>query len=126
MGAGLTVQLNGQSRSFAELKPGDGLAAVVEALGLKADRIAVELNGEIAPRSTWTERTVNEGDRLEIVHFVGGGAEVAQRARKETRTSEARLLAREGVEQGLPAVAVVGPAAERADAGQRGGAHLPL
>jgi sulfur carrier protein len=33
----------------------------------------VELNGEIAPRTTWTARTVSEGDRLEIVHFVGGG-----------------------------------------------------
>lgn len=73
MGAGLTVQVNGQPRSFAELSPGAVLAAVVEALGLKADRIAVELNGEIAPRTTWTARTVSEGDRLEIVHFVGGG-----------------------------------------------------
>jgi sulfur carrier protein len=73
MGAGLTVQVNGQPRSFAELSPGAVLAAVVEALGLKADRIAVELNGEIAPRTSWAGRTVSEGDRLEIVHFVGGG-----------------------------------------------------
>jgi sulfur carrier protein len=73
MSAGLTVQLNGQKRSFAELRTGTPLSAVVEALELKADRIAVELNGEIAPRTTWTARTVSEGDRLEIVHFVGGG-----------------------------------------------------
>jgi thiamine biosynthesis protein ThiS len=43
-------------------------------LGLKSDRIAVELNGEIVPRSTWNETGISTGDRLEIVHFVGGGA----------------------------------------------------
>jgi thiamine biosynthesis protein ThiS len=35
--------------------------------------VAVELNREIAPRSTWAETKLNDGDRLEIVHFVGGG-----------------------------------------------------
>ncbi len=74
MGEGLTVQVNGQPRSFAELEAGAALGAVVEALGLKVDRIAVELNGEIAPRMSWAQRMVSEGDRLEIVHFVGGGA----------------------------------------------------
>jgi sulfur carrier protein len=73
MGAGLTLHLNGQTRSFADLQPGVVLAEVVAALGLKADRIAVELNGEIAPRTSWAERLVREGDRLEVVHFVGGG-----------------------------------------------------
>ena len=43
-------------------------------LGLKSDRIAVELNGEIVPRSTWNETGISTGDRIEIVHFVGGGA----------------------------------------------------
>ena len=55
------------------MQPGVVLAEVVAALGLKADRIAVELNGEIAPRTSWAERLVREGDRLEVVHFVGGG-----------------------------------------------------
>jgi sulfur carrier protein len=73
MDAGLTVQLNGQSRSLEGLLPGVALVEVLEALGLKADRIAVELNGEITPRTAWRERPVSEGDRLEIVHFVGGG-----------------------------------------------------
>ena len=73
MGAGLAVVINGQTRSFAELRPGVVLAEVVAALGLKADRIAVELNGEIAPRTSWAEQLVREGDRLEVVHFVGGG-----------------------------------------------------
>jgi sulfur carrier protein len=68
--------INGQPRSFAELQPGVALAEVVAALGLKADRIAVELNGEIAPRMSWAERVVREGDRLEVVHFVGGGVAI--------------------------------------------------
>lgn len=40
---------------------------------LKADRVAVEHNGVIAPRTTWAQVQVDAGDRLEIVHFVGGG-----------------------------------------------------
>jgi sulfur carrier protein len=49
------------------------LASMVEFLGLKADRLAVELNLDIVPRSQWTTTTLHESDRLEIVHFVGGG-----------------------------------------------------
>jgi len=41
---------------------------------MKADRVAVELNLDIAPRDRWRETTLKEGDRLEIVHFVGGGS----------------------------------------------------
>ena len=70
----LTITLNGQSRTLQELATGATLQAVVQALGLKADRVAVELNGEIRPRTTWAGCVVNEGARLEIVHFVGGGA----------------------------------------------------
>ena len=49
------------------------LKALIESLGMKADRVAVELNRDIAPRDRWSEIQLNEGDRLEIVHFVGGG-----------------------------------------------------
>ncbi len=49
------------------------LAQLVETLGMKGDRVAVELNREIIPRPQWPETTLNDGDRLEIVHFVGGG-----------------------------------------------------
>lgn len=49
------------------------LAELVEQLGMKADRVAVELNRNIVPRAQWPETTLNDGDRLEIVHFVGGG-----------------------------------------------------
>ena len=69
----LSVILNGHPREFEELEAGSPLAAVVDALELKGDRIAIEHNGEIAQRGTWDQALVNPGDRLEIVHFVGGG-----------------------------------------------------
>jgi sulfur carrier protein len=69
----LQIQLNGQLRLLAELTAPVTLAQVVETLGLKADRVAVELNGEIAPRTSWATLPVHNGDKLEIVHFVGGG-----------------------------------------------------
>jgi thiamine biosynthesis protein ThiS len=46
---------------------------VIATLGLKSDRIAVEHNGEIVSRTAWGQTQVADGDRLEIVHFVGGG-----------------------------------------------------
>jgi sulfur carrier protein len=69
----LTIVLNGQSRSFATLGDSSSLESLVQELGLKADRVAIERNGEIVPRSTWAEAAIMEGDRLELVHFVGGG-----------------------------------------------------
>jgi thiamine biosynthesis protein ThiS len=49
------------------------LDLVVAELELRADRIALELNGEIVPRTAWANTPIQTGDRLEIVHFVGGG-----------------------------------------------------
>ena len=69
----LTLTLNGRERSFDELSSPAPLAAVLSALALRGDRIAVELNGELAPRTGWPEQVVRSGDKLEIVHFVGGG-----------------------------------------------------
>jgi sulfur carrier protein len=69
----LTVIINGQNRTFASLESPVPLAAMIESMELKADRIAVEHNGEIAPRSDWSTVRISSGDRLEIVHFVGGG-----------------------------------------------------
>jgi sulfur carrier protein len=70
----LTLVLNGQSREFAELSESASLDVVIAELGLKGDRVAVEHNGEIVPRASWPQTSVGEGDRLEVVHFVGGGA----------------------------------------------------
>jgi thiamine biosynthesis protein ThiS len=49
------------------------LAQLIEQLGMKSDRVAVELNREIVPRAQWPETSLKDGDKLEIVHFVGGG-----------------------------------------------------
>ncbi|HEY4381906.1 MAG TPA: sulfur carrier protein ThiS [Acidobacteriaceae bacterium] len=69
----LKLVINGQSRNFVELGSPVVLEEVIRAMELKGDRIAVEHNGEIAPRARWAEVAVTSGDRLEVVHFVGGG-----------------------------------------------------
>jgi thiamine biosynthesis protein ThiS len=66
----MKLQINGEPREFSgELS----LAALIEQMGVKPDRVAVELNLQIVPRTSWADTKLNEGDRLEIVHFVGGG-----------------------------------------------------
>jgi sulfur carrier protein len=72
----LTVVLNGQSRSFDTLSQPASLEQLIGELGLNGDRVAVEHNGEIVPRTGWAETTLNGGDRLEVVHFVGGGLNI--------------------------------------------------
>jgi sulfur carrier protein len=66
----MNLIINGEPRAFAVPLL---LANLVEQLGMKSDRVAVELNREIVPRDKWAETTLSDGDRLEIVHFVGGG-----------------------------------------------------
>jgi sulfur carrier protein len=68
-----TVVLNGQPRSFATLSEVPSLDQLVAELGLKGDRVAVEHNGAIVPRASWSQTVLSTGDRLEVVHFVGGG-----------------------------------------------------
>ena len=70
----LRVILNGNPQEFATLEDGVSLAELVAAMELKPDRIAVERNGEIVARRRWSEVGIGSGDKLEIVHFVGGGA----------------------------------------------------
>jgi len=70
----LTLIVNGQERELPGVDPGASLAAVIGELGLKADRIAVERNGEIARRGSWDDVRMVAGDKLEVVHFVGGGS----------------------------------------------------
>jgi len=69
----LNLILNGQQRSFETLAPEASLSSLVAELGLKADRVAIERNGEIVPRSEWGSVALQNDDRLEMVHFVGGG-----------------------------------------------------
>jgi sulfur carrier protein len=62
--------INGKEQSFDDHLT---LAQLIEQLGMKGDRVAAELNREIVSRGHWSETTLNDGDHLEIVHFVGGG-----------------------------------------------------
>jgi len=66
----VTLQINGKSKVFAD---GLTLAVLIAQLGAKPDRVAVELNLQIVPRADWSQTLLRDGDRLEIVHFVGGG-----------------------------------------------------
>ncbi len=71
----MKLLINGEERSFPNPDSAPfTLAALIEALSMKPDRVAVELNRDIVPRATWAETTLKDGDRLEIVHFVGGGS----------------------------------------------------
>jgi thiamine biosynthesis protein ThiS len=68
----MILHINGEAKDF----PGElTLAALVESLGMKSDRVAVELNLDIVPRPQWPDVRLKDGDKLEIVHFVGGGLE---------------------------------------------------
>ena len=62
--------INGEERPFDGVAT---LAELIDELRMKGDRVAVELNREIVPRAQWNDTRLQDGDRLEIVHFVGGG-----------------------------------------------------
>jgi sulfur carrier protein len=66
----IRVLLNGEPR---HLDRGASIAALLDAEGLAARRVAVEVNGEIVPRGRHAERALADGDRIEIVHALGGG-----------------------------------------------------
>jgi thiamine biosynthesis protein ThiS len=67
----MLLHINGEQRDFPD---GLTVAALVAQLGMKPDRVAVELNLEIVPRTQWETTTLKNGDKLEVVHFVGGGS----------------------------------------------------
>ena len=66
----MQLLVNGVSKTCAEAI---SVAEFIERMGMKGDRVAVELNREILPRGRWMETQLRDGDRLEIVQFVGGG-----------------------------------------------------
>jgi len=70
----MKLQINGDERDFSDVPASLTLAALVAKLGMKPDRVAVELNHDIVPRDRWAATLLKEGDRLEVVHFVGGGS----------------------------------------------------
>jgi thiamine biosynthesis protein ThiS len=68
--AAMQIFVNGEQKDCLDSA---SLAQLISELGMKGDRVAVELNREIVPRAQWSSTELHEGDRLEIVHFVGGG-----------------------------------------------------
>jgi len=66
----MNLILNGEPRAFVGLTD---VAALVAELGLDPRKVAVERNLEIVPRSAYGSTPLADGDRIEIVHFIGGG-----------------------------------------------------
>ena len=66
----MRLSVNGEERGFEEL---GSLASLVASLGLDCRKVAVERNLEIVPRSVYAMTPLADGDRIEIVHFIGGG-----------------------------------------------------
>ena len=66
----MRVYINGESK---EVQGSPSLADLITQLDLPATRIAVELNREVVRRAAWGETMLHDDDRIEVVHFVGGG-----------------------------------------------------
>ena len=64
------IQVNGEQRTLAD---GSTVAGLLEELDIRSDRVAVELNLTILDRSEFDRRSLQEGDRIEIISFIGGG-----------------------------------------------------
>jgi thiamine biosynthesis protein ThiS len=66
----MNLIINGEDRGFDSVST---ISSLLTQLGMKPDRVAVELNRELIPRDQWPSTRLSDGDKLEIVHFVGGG-----------------------------------------------------
>ena len=66
----MRVKVNGEER---EIDDGLTLTALLESLQIRPGRVVVERNRDIVPRDSYSATLINDGDTLEIVHFVGGG-----------------------------------------------------
>lgn len=66
----MTVVINGES---TEVPDGLNVVTMIEHLGMRLDRVALERNRDILPRSQWRDTSVQANDNFEIVHLVGGG-----------------------------------------------------
>lgn len=66
----MEIQVNGETRQVPE---GTSISVLLDDLSLTGRRIAVEVNQDIVPRSRHDEHRLNNGDRVEIIHAIGGG-----------------------------------------------------
>jgi thiamine biosynthesis protein ThiS len=76
----MQIQVNGERR---ELKDESRMSDLLNALSLAPERVAVELNHQIVRRNEWPNTILKDGDRIEIVHFVGGGMRRKAEGRKQ-------------------------------------------
>lgn len=66
----MKITLNGEKFT---LETGSNIVNLIDKLDLNADKLAIERNLEIVPKSKFAMTIIEEGDKLEIVHFIGGG-----------------------------------------------------
>jgi thiazole synthase len=66
----ITLVINGDEKRVEE---GQTLASLLESMEIVPNKVAVERNREIVPKSTYNDVMIENGDQLEIVHFIGGG-----------------------------------------------------
>ena len=86
----ISITVNGEARQFAaELT----VAELLESLGLEARKVALERNLEIVPRSLYGETGLDEGDHVEIVHFIGGGVDAAASMTGTDEAGDAMIIA---------------------------------
>ena len=67
----MNVTVNGDEKQIAQ---GTTISGLLEILEVKPERLAVEVNRRIVRRASWSSTALTEGDRIEIVNFVGGGS----------------------------------------------------
>jgi thiazole synthase len=65
------ITVNGKPRSVST---GLSIASLLQEMGVDLGHVAVERNDEVVPRKTWPESTIRDGDRIEVVAFMGGGS----------------------------------------------------
>jgi len=68
----MRIEINGTTHDVAD---GISLSALIADLSLAPERIAIELNREVVRRAAWVETFLRENDKIEVVHFVGGGGQ---------------------------------------------------
>lgn len=66
----MRIEVNGEGQEIPE---GTTLDELIRQLALSPERLAIERNREVVRRADWPQIRLTEGDRVEIVHFVGGG-----------------------------------------------------
>jgi thiazole synthase len=106
----IEIRLNGEARTVPDAL---SLADLLKHVDAPAERVAVERNRRIVPRSEWTQVTIAGGDELEIVHFVGGGSSDPDTLTIAGRAFKSRLIVGTGK---YPSHAVMREAHERSGA----------